>query len=93
MLKITRAVLSKQETALRLDGRIAGQWVALLRESAESVLTDGVKLTIDLQNISFIDCEGIVLLKTLIARGVDPINPPLFVVEQIRNCLDQGRYE
>lgn len=88
MLKITRAVLSKQETTLQLDGRVTGQWVELLRESAESVLDEGVKLTIDLQNICFIDCEGIVLLKNLIDRGVDPINAPLFVVEQIRKCKD-----
>jgi anti-anti-sigma regulatory factor len=88
MLKITSTVLSQQETALRLDGRVAGQWVALLRESAESALAGGVKLTIDLKNISFIDCEGIVLLKALIKRGVDPINAPLFVNEQINKCRD-----
>jgi ABC-type transporter Mla MlaB component len=88
MLKITTAVLSKHETTLRLDGRVAGQWVGLLKESAESALTDGLKLTIDLKNISFIDCEGIALLKTLIGRGADPINAPLFVTEQIKKCND-----
>ena len=88
MLKITSTVLSHELTALRLDGRVAGQWVALLRESAESALAEGVKLTIDLQNISYIDCEGIALLRRLIDRGVDPINAPLFVVEQIRKCKD-----
>jgi len=88
MLKITSTVLSQRETALRLDGRVAGQWVALLRDSAESALAEGLKLTIDLQNISFIDCEGIVLLNSLIERGVDPINAPLFVNEQIRKCKD-----
>ena len=59
MLRITSTVLSQQETALRLDGRVAGQWVALLRESAESALAEGLKLTIDLKNISYIDCGGI----------------------------------
>jgi ABC-type transporter Mla MlaB component len=88
MLKITRAVLSKHETTLRLDGRVAGQWVGLLRESAESELTEGLKLTIDLKNISFIDCEGIALLISLIGRGADPINAPLFVTEQIKKCKD-----
>ena len=86
MLKITRAVLSRQEITLRLDGRVAGQWVGLLKESAESALGDGMNLTIDLKNISFIDCEGIALLKSLMCRGVDPINAPLFVAEQIKKC-------
>ena len=71
---------------MRLDGRVAGQWVGLLKESAESALGDGMNLTIDLKNISFIDCEGIALLKSLMGRGVDPINAPLFVVEQIKKC-------
>lgn len=88
MLKITRAALSKQETTLQLDGRVTGQWVELLRESAESALNDGLKLTVDLKNICFIDCEGITLLTKLIDRGVDPINAPLFVVEQIRKCKE-----
>lgn len=71
---------------MRLDGRVAGQWVALLKDSAESALNEGLKLNIDLKNISFIDCEGIVLLKGLIERGVDPLNAPLFVTEQINKC-------
>ena len=88
MLKITRVVLSRQETTLRLDGRVAGQWVGLLSDSAESALIDGLKLTIDLKNISFIDCEGIALLKRLIERGANPVNAPLFVTEQINKCKD-----
>ena len=88
MLKITTAVLSKHEITLRLDGRVTGQWVALLRDSAESAFTEGMKLTIDLKNVSFIDCEGIALLKRLIERGANPVNAPLFVSEQIRKCKD-----
>ena len=88
MLKITRAFLTKQEITLQLDGRIAGQWVALLKDSAECELDEGVKLTIDLKNISFIDCEGIALVKGLIKRGADAVNAPLFVAEQIRKCKD-----
>ena len=88
MLKITRVVLSKEETTLRLDGRVAGQWVELLSDSADSALTQGQKLTIDLRNISFVDCEGIALLKRLIERGAFPLNAPLFVTEQMKRCKD-----
>ena len=88
MLKITRAVLAKQETTLRLDGRVAGQWVALLRHSAECELDQDMKLSIDLKNISFIDCEGIALLKSLMKRGVLTLNTPLFVTEQLAKCMD-----
>lgn len=88
MLKITRLDLWKQETTLQLDGRLTGQWVGLLRESAESVLGESLTVRIDLKNISFIDCEGISLLRDLIGRGAEPVNAPLFVVEQLRKCKD-----
>jgi len=88
MLKITEVGLSEKEITLQLDGRVSGQWVELLRKTAESLLNRGVRLNVDLKNISFIDCEGIALIRNLIDRGVRHINPPLFVAEQIRKCKD-----
>lgn len=91
MLKITRVESTKQEITLQLDGSVIGQWIELLRESAESVLEAGHQLTLDLKNICFIDCEGLAIIKRLIANGVQPINVPLFVVEQLRKCeSEQG---
>ena len=88
MLKITRVESSNHEITLQLDGSVAGQWTGLLRESGESVLEEGMRLTLDLANICFIDCEGIAVIKDLIHRGVRPVNAPLFVAEQIRKCTD-----
>lgn len=88
MLKITSVVVSEEEITLQLDGRVSGQWVELLRETAESVLRQGVRLNVDLKNISFIDCEGVALIKNLIERAVRHINPPLFIAEQIKKCKD-----
>ena len=88
MLKITSVVVSEKEVTLQLDGRVSGQWIELLRETAESVLNQGARLNVDLKNISFIDCDGIALLRNLIERGVPHINPPLFVAEQIKQCKD-----
>ena len=88
MLKITRSVLSEQEITLQLDGRVAGQWAELLRDSAESVLDEGLTLNVDLKNISFIDCEGIAVIRNLIQRGARHQNPPLFVAEQIKKCTE-----
>ena len=90
MLKITRAASSSQEIILKLDGRVVGQWVELLRQSARSVLEEGRQLTFDLENICFIDCEGLALIKSLLAQGVRQVNAPLFVAEQIKKCTEQG---
>ena len=91
MLKITRVGSLDQEITLLLDGSVTGQWVALLRESAESALEEGIRLTLDLENICFIDCEGLALIKGLMSRGVLEVNAPLFVAEQIKKCgAEQG---
>jgi len=91
MLKITRVESLDHEVTLQLDGRVMGPWVELVRESAESVLAERSRLTLDLQNIYFIDCEGVALIKSLIDRGVRQVNAPLFVAEQIKNCeAEQG---
>ena len=86
MLKITRVASSDQEVTLQLDGRVTGAWVKLLRQSGESVLAEGRRLTLDLQNIYFVDCEGVGLVKSLIDRGVRHVNAPLFVAEQLKKC-------
>ena len=86
MLKITRFVESNQKITLQLDGSVGGPWIELLRASAESVLAEGLHLTIDLENICFIDCEGLALIKSLMGQGVLQINAPLFVAEQLRKC-------
>jgi ABC-type transporter Mla MlaB component len=86
MLKITKVATSNQEITLQLDGRVTGQWIELLRDSAESVLEEEMGLSLDLKNICFIDCEGLAVIKSLMGRGVRQVNAPLFVAEQLRKC-------
>lgn len=88
MLKITTVVFAVQQVTLQLDGRLAGRWVELLRDTATSVLDEGLSVNVDLRNVCFIDCEGIALLKSLIDRGARHVNAPLFIAEQIRKCTD-----
>ncbi len=86
MLKITKVATSNQEITLQLDGRVTGKWIELLRDSAESVLEEEIRLSLDLKNICFIDCEGLAVIKSLMGRGVRQVNAPLFVAEQLRKC-------
>ena len=88
MLKITRVGSSNQEITLQLDGRVAGQWIELLRRVG---VEEGLPLTLDLENICFIDCEGLALIKSLMGRGVRQVNAPLFVEEQLRKCEAEQR--
>ncbi len=86
MLKILADGPSDQDVTLRLDGRVAGRWVDVLRKSCEVALNRGARLALDLGNVSFVDREGGVLLRSLIERQVGLANVSPFVAEQIRRA-------
>ena len=86
MLKILANRPSDQDVTLRLDGLVAGRWVAVLRESCEVALNKGARLTLDLGNVSFVDRDGGTLLRGLINRQVSFMNASPFVTEQIRRA-------
>ena len=56
-------------------------------------LGDGVRLTLDLADVSFVDAAGIELLKALRGRCVTLLAPSSFVAEQLKDvasCDDTG---
>lgn len=70
MLRITQEG-DADTVSLRLEGRLEGVWVDILRKAWEDVLT-GIgerALTIDLGSVSFADREGRSLLLAIERRG------------------------
>jgi hypothetical protein len=86
MLKIVAGGPSDRDVTLRLDGLVAGRWVNVLRESCDVALKRGVRLTLDLANVSFVDREGGVLLRNLMDRQVGLANVSPFVAEQVKGA-------
>ncbi|HKX33605.1 MAG TPA: hypothetical protein VJ302_38355 [Blastocatellia bacterium] len=84
MLRIMEEKAGDNSTTLRLDGRIAGQWVGLLRTTCDQALQGDRRLTIDLGGVSFADREGVQMLQRLQQLPVTLINSSPFLQEQIR---------
>ncbi len=84
MLRITPVESGNGHVSLRLEGRIAGPWVAELWKACEKLLSEGRALKLDLADVTFVDQNGTALLKTFRGRGVrlDEVQP--FVVEQLK---------
>jgi len=95
MLRITVVESSGEAVSLRVEGRVTDRWVEELRRSCEvHALYDGIRLTLDLADVSFIDAAGIELLKELRSRFVTLLSPSPFVAEQLKgvaSCSDTGR--
>lgn len=82
MLRISDQTASGK-ALLRVEGRLVGRWVELLRGSCEELFVDGTALSLDLGEVSFADREGIFLLRELRGRGITLANCPLFLASQL----------
>jgi len=69
---------------LKLEGRVMGAWVDEVRRSCRTALGRGVAVTLDLSAVSFVDPEGIVLLRELASRRVALANTTPFIDAQLR---------
>ena len=85
VLKIVSTGNGRGTTTLVLEGRLIGPWVDELRRSCEQALSSTGKLTLDLGMVSFIDREGIVLLRSLAQRRARLSRCSPFVAEQLRS--------
>ena len=84
-MKITVVESSSKEVRLRVEGRLTGRWVEELRRACDlHALSDGIRLTLDLADVSFADAAGIELLKELRIRSVILLSPSSLVAEQLK---------
>jgi anti-anti-sigma regulatory factor len=86
MLRITAVARMNQVCTLRLEGQMIGPWVKQLERSCGEARTNGAQLVLDLVGVSFIDNEGLVLLRSLTDGAVILINPSHFVAEQLKGA-------
>ncbi|HSB42499.1 MAG TPA: STAS domain-containing protein [Methylomirabilota bacterium] len=81
MLKIDAAGPSDGRITIRLEGRMLGPWVEELRRTCEAHLGEGRALTLDFSGVSFVDREGVALLRTLRQRQARLANCSAFLKE------------
>ena len=84
MLRITAERGTGEQTSLRLEGRVAGPWVAELTRRCEAVRGSGEELALEMSGVSFLDGDGLRFVRSLIAQGVDVRCCSAFVSEQLR---------
>lgn len=84
MLRIAEEKATDGSTILRLDGRIAGPWVKVLRESCEQTAQANDRMTLDLLGVSFADYDGVRFLQQLDPQQFVLINCSPFLQEQMK---------
>ena len=84
MLKISTIKGMGDKVTIRIDGQISGEWIKLLQKTCKSHLEKGLQLNVDLRNVSFVDREGIAMLRKLSEYKVEFLNASPFIAEQMR---------
>jgi hypothetical protein len=88
VLRITRDDDSIPQK-LRLEGRLVGEWVEVLRKTwSELARPDGGKAIVDLCEVSFADRDGRALLAELQRSGAELINASEFMRHMLADGSD-----
>ena len=85
MLKIVCGQTGKNSITLKLEGNVIGPWVQEVKRESENVLARGAALTLDLSDVSYVDREGLELLRALKDRQAMLRNTSVFVAEQLKS--------
>lgn len=84
MLKISQVGAADQTVTLKLEGRVVGPWVGELRSACERAESQARTVSLDLEDVVFVDPTGVTLLSNLSARGVALLECSPFVEAQLK---------
>jgi len=70
MLRLTLRTEDPGASVIQVEGRVAGEWVALLEAECSRALTKGAAVKLDMTGVSDVDREGLTALRRLQQRDV-----------------------
>lgn len=70
MLRVTPISTRQHGRCLKVEGRLVGAWVQVLRVEIEQSRVQDVELEVDLAGVEFADSEALSLLLEVAERGV-----------------------
>lgn len=84
MLRISQTASNGSHVTLKLEGRIADQWAALLEGECRALLRHDKHVQLDFSDVDFIDESGIEVVRNFLHNHVAIINAPGFIEELLQ---------
>jgi len=84
MLRISEMDNGNGHVVLKLEGRLIGPWVGELQSASERILDNGKPLKLDLAEVSFVDREGVRLLREFGRRQIALERCSPFIMEELK---------
>ena len=74
MLRITKVSESPSLVTMKLEGRIASDWVSLLENECLRFLDERRRVVLDFSEVTFVDLRGVEMLGRISAKNIQVIN-------------------
>ena len=79
MLRITKISENESPVTLKLEGKLFDQWVALLEGECRALLRQKKTVLLDCAGVTYVDGEGVEMIRSLPPRNVRIINGGAFI--------------
>jgi anti-anti-sigma regulatory factor len=86
MIRISEHGSSDGNRVVRLEGRVVGRSVAEVQTFCQEILSQGLALTIDMAEVSFLDKSAVGLFKKLKGQQVRLLNCSPFLSELLKSA-------
>ena len=89
MLRITKMAESPSIVTLKLEGRIASDWLSLLEKECLRFLEEKRKVVLDFSEVTFVDWRGVEMLGKISANNIQVINCCPLIEELLKGGVHQ----
>lgn len=79
MLRITQVSRTPLLVTLKVEGRVAAEWVQVLERECEQETSGGRAVRLDVADVSMIDCDGVAMLRGVTRSRVEIVNASPFI--------------
>jgi len=86
VLRITKVAEDSSTVTMKLEGKLASDWVPLLEEECLTCLNEKQKVLLDFSEVTFVDGPGVELLSKLAGEGIKVVD----CCELIKELLERG---
>ena len=86
VLRITKVAEDSSTVTMKLEGKLAADWVPLLEGECLTCLNEKLKVLLDCSEVTFIDGRGVELLNKLGEEGIKVVD----CCELIKELLEGG---
>jgi anti-anti-sigma regulatory factor len=86
MVRISEYGSSDGNRVVKLEGRVVGPSVTEVQTYCEGILSQGLTLTIDMAEVSFLDRSGVGLFQDLMSQQVRLLNCSPFLNELLKSA-------